>query len=68
MTNEERELAVKVAKEMVSDAMSQLADDTMGFSEMLWDERPEGIEDETFEEMLTVFDEVVAEAREILGV
>jgi len=68
VTNEERELAVKVAKEMVSDAMSQLADDTMGFSEMLWDERPEGIEDETFEEMLTVFDEVVAEAREILGV
>jgi hypothetical protein len=67
VTNEERELAVKVAKEMVSDAMSQLADDTMGFSEMLWDERPEGIEDETFEEMLTVFDEVVAEAREILG-
>jgi hypothetical protein len=68
VTNEERELAVKMAKEMVSDAMSQLADDTMGFSEMLWDERPEGIEDETFEEMLTVFDEVVAEAREILGV
>jgi hypothetical protein len=68
VTNEERELAVKVAKEMVSDAMFQLADDTMGFSEMLWGERPEGIEDETFEEMLTVFDEVVAEAREILGV
>lgn len=67
MTKEDRELAVEIAKEMVYDALMDLADDSMGFAERLWDEHPEGVEDEVYDEMLKVFDEVVKEAREILG-
>lgn len=67
MTEEDRDLAVEIAREMVYDALRDLADDGMGFAERLWDEYPAGVEDEVYEEMLKVFDDVVKEAREILS-
>lgn len=67
MRDGDRELAVEIAKGMVHDALADLADNSMGFAERLWDERPEGVEDDVYEDMLMIFDEVVKEAREILG-
>lgn len=68
MNDEDRAVAVQIAQEMVADALRDLANDSMGFAERLWDERPGGVEDETYDAMLEVFDDVVEEAREILGV